>query len=319
MASSETLNRVYAAIGTLRAKGVSGMNVGLVAAAAGVARSTFYLKDKEWEEVRAVIKGKPSALVKLVQVEVEEKSLATRQIEALSARLAEAEKTVIHIQSTADKVYRELIDEVQRWFVKASEKPGKQKQMARYLHELNSTLKESERLRSENGLLQAQIERAGEIRPLVYKKIISLNALESPGEIFTSFLKQLDVLNSQHGNLHEIVNAYLVCGLPCSGKTRWIESHQPSAPGTHIYVDSCAHTVDIRRFIANRIRDTSKSEVHCVWLRASEHNCVGRVASIAAGRDASVKEEEIRRVASRFEPPVFDEPFNSIILPSEYM
>jgi hypothetical protein len=315
MASAENLQKAYTAISVLRAKGLLKMDVGLVASTAGIARSTFYLDDEEWKEVRAVIRGKPSDRVKLKGVEVAEKSLADRRIEVFSGRLAEAEKEVIRIQAIADKVYRELIDEVQRWFVKASESPAKKNQMARYLQELNSSRKEVERLRSENRALEAQIAVAGVVRPLVQKKIISLDVLDTPGNIFTSFLRQLDALAPQHDNAHGIVSTYLVCGLPFSGKSRWVESHQPDVPGTHIYVDSCAHTLDIRRFIADRIHSTTKSDVHCVWLRAGEETCIGRLASLGAGKKASLKKVEIEQVALKFEALDFEEPFDSIILP----
>jgi len=315
MANPETLEKVYAAIGALRAKGMSRPDVGLVATTAGVARSTFYLEDEDWKEVRAVIKGKPSERVRLVQVAAEEKTVATRQIEALSARLGEAEKQVIHIQSTADKVYRELIDEVQRWFVKASEKPARQAQMARYIEELNGARKEMERLRSANRILEAQLENSNSVRPLVQKKKIVLYALRPSGELFASFLKQLDELFPYNSRSNGMGTAYLMCGLPCSGKTSWIEIHQPSRPGIHVYVDSCAHTADIRRFIADRLREAAKVKVHCVWLRTGDEICTKRVGAVDAAEDAILKEMEIRRVKSAFEAPAFDEPFDSIILP----
>lgn len=105
-----------------------------------------------------------------------------------------------------------------------------------------------------------------------------------------------------------------MCGLPLSGKSRWIESHQPSVPGAHIYVDSCAHTADIRHFIADRIRHIAKSEVHCVWVRESLKTCIGRVVSNGDEAKASLRKRQVERVASSFEAPDFHEPFNSIIL-----
>lgn len=187
MANYEMLEKAYAAIGALRSKGLLKIDVGLVARTAGIARSTFYLNDDDWKEVRTVIAGKPSDRVKLKRVEVEEKSLTDQRIEAFSVRLADAEEEVGRIQETAGKVYRELIDEVQRWFVKASESPAKKNQMARALQELNSSRKEVELLRSENRVLQAKIDVSGVIQPLVQKLIISLDVLESPGQVFRAF------------------------------------------------------------------------------------------------------------------------------------
>lgn len=315
MANAETLEKVYSAIASLRARGLPHLDVELVARTAGVARSTFYLKDEDWKEVRAVIGGKPSERIKLVQVEVERKSVATLQIEALSKRLAHAEEEVSRIQSTADKVYKQLIDEVQRWFVKASETPAKQAQMARYIQELNSTRREVESLRSENRVLQAQAENTGVIRPLVHKRKIALNTLQPPGEIFTSFLKQLDLLIPEQTKAHEIVAAYVLCGFPCSGKTQWAESHQPSTSGIHIYVDSYGHTADIRRFIADRIRNTTKAEVHCIWLRTNADAGGEQTAPVGTIGEKGLEGRLLQRVKSTFEIPAFDEPFDSIILP----
>jgi hypothetical protein len=317
MANNENLEKAYDAISALRVKGLLTMDVRMVANTAGIARSTFYLNDPDWKEVRAVIAGKPSDRVKLKQVKVVKRSHADQRIEEFSLRLAEAENEVIRIQEVAQKVYRQLIDEVQRWFVKASESPAKKNQIASYLQELVSSRKEVERLSSENRLLEAKVAVAGVVHPLVQKKVICLNALESPVDMFTSFLKQFDALNPQHEKAHGVVATYVMCGLPLSGKSYWIELHRPSEPGVHIYVDSCAHTRDARRFIADRIRHISKSDVHCVWLRANSDTFAERDVVIDATGRATLKKAEIERVASGFEPPTLGEPFDSIILPRE--
>ena len=315
MANAETLEKAYAAIGSLRAKGHSQLDVGLVAKAGGIARSTFYLDDDEWREVRAVIKGKASSRVRLVQVEVVKSSLATLQLEALSVRVAEAEEEIAHIQSVADKIYRELIDEVQKWFAKASETPEKQAKVAQILGELNSARRELERLRAENQVLQARVDSNDSLRPLVRKAIINLNTLNSPGETFENFFKQFEILLPHKSNAHGITAAYLLCGLPGSGKTSWIEAHEPSSPGVYLYVDSCAHTADFRRFIANRIRETTNARVHCVWLRPDGAICNERISVSAKTIGGSLEEAQIHRVKLSFEEPDFGEPFDSFILP----
>jgi hypothetical protein len=317
MASNENLDKAYEAISALRAKGLLKMDVRLVANTAGIARSTFYLNDPDWKEVRAVISGKPSDRVKLKQLRVEKKSHADQRIAEFALRLAEAENEVTRIQEIAQKVYRQLIDEVQRWFVKASESPAKKNQIANYLQELVSSRKDVERLTAENRLLVAEIAVAGVVHPLVQKKIICLNVLESPGAMFTSFLRQFEALTPQQEKAHRVAATYIMCGLPLSGKSYWIKLHKPSEPGVHIYVDSCAHTGDARRFIADRIRYITKSDVHCVWLRASAETCIGRDVVINAATQRALKKREIEQIASGFEPPVFEELFDSIILPRE--
>jgi AcrR family transcriptional regulator len=319
MASSNTLDKVYGAIGLLREQGVPRLDVGLVARTAGVARSTFYLEDDDWEEVRAVIKGKPSNRISLALIDVKEKSGAARRLEALSKRVDEAETEVAHMQSAAQKVYHELIDEVQRWFIKASEKPAQQAKTAKYMKELASSRTELQHLRAENEVLRAQVATGDTVKQFVSKKIIHIDTLEPPGSMFTSFLEQLDSLAPQIRMSGTAVIAYVLCGLPCSGKSRWVESHRPESAGLHIYIDSYAQSADIRSFLATRLRANAKAAVVCVWLRTGEETCNKRAAASSAGLEKLMRESEISKVQLLFENPTLDEPFDLYMTPREIL
>ena len=112
MAKHDLLNRVYACIGTMRMRGDK-LNVQKVAEASGVARATLYLADPDWDEVREVIKGKPSSRVKLVEVEITEASRVKRKMAELNERVASAEGDVHAIRKEAEKIYRKLVDQLQ--------------------------------------------------------------------------------------------------------------------------------------------------------------------------------------------------------------
>jgi hypothetical protein len=314
MANVANLEKAYATIGALLAKGLTKLSVNQIATASGLARQTFYQQDEEWKEVRAVIKGKPSPRVKLVQVEIKQKSESAKKIEELIGRVDVMEQEVNRIEGLAGKVYEELIDELQRWFYVAAESPKKKTQVAQYLEELNNTSKELERVKAENRLLRAERDCIGTLRALNQKKIIDLPALAKPGDLFADFLRQYKSLVSSPRAEESLTAVYILCGLPYSGKTTWITKHQLVSPGTHIYVDSCAPELDIRRFIANQIQSSSNAQIHCVWVRTDQQACSERSAIALAGAANALKQQEIKAVAKEFETPSLDENFNSVIL-----
>lgn len=314
MAKVANLEKAYATIGALLAKGVAKLSVDQIASASGLARQTFYQQDDEWKEVRAVIKGKPSPRVKLAQVEIKQKSESAKKIEELIGRVDGLEQEVNRIAGLAGKVYEELIDELQRWFFVAAESPNKKTQVAKYLEELNNTSKELERVQAENRLLKAERDGTCTVRALNQKKIIDLPAHANPGDLYADFLRQYKSLISSPGAEESLTTVYILCGLPYSGKTTWITKHQMMLPGTHIYVDSCAPEADIRHFIVNLIQSSSNAQIHCVWVRTDQQACSERSAFALAGAANALKQQEIKTVAKEFEMPSLDENFNSVIL-----
>lgn len=317
MASPIALDKVYKAIGVLREQGVTRVDVGLVARTAGVARSTFYLDDPDWEEVRAVIKGKPSDRVKLTQLAVKEKLGSARQLEALSNRVNEAEAEMAHMQSVAQKVYQELIDEVQRWFIKAAEKPAQQAKTAKYIKELTNSRAELQRLRSENEVLRAHVATGDTVKQFVSKRTIHINTLKSPGSMFANFLEQMDLLGPQTRLSGIAVTAYVLCGLPYSGKSRWIKNHEPNTAGLHLYIESCAQSADLRSFLAARLRAGTNATVVCVWIKTDLDVCRSRAAALGSGVEKVSKESKIATVRSLFENPTLAEPFDIYMTPED--
>ncbi|WP_157201882.1 hypothetical protein [Massilia sp. Root335] len=316
MAKSENLDKAYMAIGSLLASGVRKLSVEKVRVASGLARQTFYQEDEDWLEVRAVINGKPSDRVKLVQVEIKKKSETERQLDSLFERIETMEQEVARLEGTASQVYKELIDEIQRWFYKASENPKRNATAARHIEELNSMRQEMDRLTAENRLLRARESDQDTVKILSHKKVIELKTLAEPGDIFDDFLKQYKSIVSTPSMAALIRGVYVLCGLPCSGKSNWIKAHKPPSSGLHIYVDSCAHQTHIRRFIAKQVA-VSDVEIHCVWLRNDKQACLERSAAGYAGAAKIIKQEEINFIAENFQDPSLAELFDSVILVSK--
>lgn len=313
MANAENLEKAYAAIGSLLAKGVSKLSVGRVASESGLARQTFYQKDNDWTEVLEVIKGKPSSRVKLVQVEIERKTDTVNRLENLIKRVDAAEQEVHRLEDVASKVYRELIDEVQRWFDKAIESPKSRNQVSKYIEELNRTRDELERLVAENRLLKAERD-AGKIKPFFMKKTIGLPYSPQQVEIIEAFLTQFEAAAPTAQAKEIIAEVYLLCGLPLSGKTFWIQQHQPNSSGLHLYIDGCNLQADLRRFLMKRLRSATKAPIHCVWVRTSADVCVSRIIAPRTGGATADLRDFISRLDKEFELPTLEEPFNSIVL-----
>lgn len=314
MANVVNIEKAYATIGALLAQGVTKLSVEQVAIASGLARQTFYQQDDEWQELRAVIKGKQSPRVKLVQVEIKQKSESAKKLEQLFSRVDSMEQEVFRIEGLAGKVYEELIDELQHWFCKAAETPRKQTQSAQYLEELNSTRKELERALAENRFLKAERDGLGVIKVLNHKKTIDLPILAKPGDFLTDFLRQYKSLVPTLRAAEALSGVYILCGLPCSGKTTWITEHEAASPGTNIYIDSCGHQADIRGFIAEHIQSSANIQIHCVWVRTDQQTCSERSSMAFIGAANAFKQEEIKAVAKVFESPTLSENFNSVIL-----
>lgn len=105
VASPDALERAYAAIAQLRRQGIPLPSVDAVAELAGLARSSFYQKDEEWDEVRAVIKGKPSTRVKLVEIVASDAQKANSRISEVAGRVDKLEDDLRNTNKFADEVY----------------------------------------------------------------------------------------------------------------------------------------------------------------------------------------------------------------------
>ena len=316
MARADLLNRAYQAVAALRAKGRTKLSVEEVAECAGLARSTFYLKDDDWQEVREVIRGKPSPRVRLAAVEVTAASKADLRLTALARRVEEAEAELERIRAAADDVYRKLIDQVQYYFALASETPKKREQQAKLLKEVARAKQEVQRLKAENSRLQASQNAGAEIASLaVAKRVVGLpDAAPSVSALYAAFLDKMAGIVPDEPAGRAVGAVYLLSGLPLSGKGTWIERHKPSTPGAAIYVDSTNHTAEVRGFFVDRMRTFTAAPIHCVRLRASLETCLGRCERTCSGAAQIQVQARLERIHAEFEEVRVDEPFDSIIL-----
>ncbi|MFN3791705.1 MULTISPECIES: hypothetical protein [Massilia] len=308
MANEENLEKVYKAIASLKAKGMQRLNVELVRKIAGVARSTIYLKDEDWKEVRDVIAGKDSERLAATALDVNIKSASALAIEELEKRLTEAESELTRITSVADKVYPELIDEIQRWFVAASETPNNKKKKVHDAAELLKLKAECERLRKENASMLAQLESPTNMRMLSHKKTIILKDGLTAGEFFGSFMNQLQSITSHYLLPGRPAASYILCSLNSNFRDEWIHNHEPKSTGLNLYINSVAGTSDTRLFFLQQIRAMLSGEIHCVLMRDQLMKDVGKNSRHT---DESAKS---RFNTEFFEHPSFDEPFDSFII-----
>lgn len=314
MAKPDMLEKAYQAVGTLRAKGLTKISVEQVAVVSGLARSTFYLTDPDWQEVLKVIKGKPSPRVKLVEIEASQSSSAARKIAELSKRIAEFESDIGSIRQAADDIYKSLIDQLQYYYALAIETPRRQELQAKYLKELGSAKQEIQRLRTEITRLSASQASSSNISPLVNKAIIDLSNRNSLTSCYSEFLDQLlDIFPVESNG--EIADAiFILCGLPLSGKSKWIKNHEPPSHKLCVYVDSTGHSKEMRKFFIERLRKTTTASIHCVYLRATVETCTRRSEMESRGAAHIQMRERIANLQKEFEAVSITESFDSIIL-----
>ncbi|SAK87365.1 hypothetical protein AWB77_04707 [Caballeronia fortuita] len=314
MANRDLLDRVYACIGTMRSRGDK-LNVEKVAMTAGVARATLYLPDPDWREVRAVIKGKTSSRVKLVEIELAGASKVQRKVAELKERVANAEGELQALRRDAEKIYRKLVDQLQYYVALAAETPAKTANRAKQLKESGHDKQEIKQLRAEVALLQQQV-RNGPTEPaaLTTKRYITLPASSSWADTLASFMDQLAEVIPDEPVAKTIGAVYVLCGLPKAGKTTWATEHKSQVPGIALYIDGVVHTAEQRRFIADRLRKITNAPIHCVRVRADGPTCVTRSGRRHHGAAHIEAQHAIEMVAAEFEEVSLTEPFNSIVL-----
>lgn len=314
MAKHDVLERAYEAIGRLRATGLEKLNVEKVADAAGLARSTFYLPDPDWQEIRQVIKGKPSTRVKLVEIEVATVTRSTRKIAELRERMDRVEAELESVRQTADTVYRKLIDQLQYYFALAAETPAKREKQTKLLKESGRANQEAKRLQAENANLREQLRLIPNTTPLVNKRYITLPNELNISDYYCTLLDQL-AQNFPDEHAGQTIGAvFVMCGLPLAGKTQWTRDHKPLAPGVAVYIDGTSHKADIRKFITDRVRKLTAAPVSCVRVRTSKEVCIERSGRALRGANHIRTEQTIELISKEFEEVSLAEPFNAIIL-----
>lgn len=312
MASSDALERAYAAIARLRQQGIARPSVDAVAEVAGLARSSFYQKDDEWSEVRAVIKGKPSPRVKLVELAVSDANKATSRISDITSRVAKLEEDLASTNKFADEVYQRLIDQVQYYFARAEESPKKREQSKKQIDELKQARHDLNSAQAELVELRREIQRPNVVKHRALKKIVRLPPAGDASNMFSAFLDELERQVPDAASAKVISSVYVVCGYPKCGKTGWINRHEPAEPGIALYIEGSNHTRSIRSFLTTRLRKLTSRNIACVWVGGSAEVVEERCRSAYSGIEHVQKQEEIQRIQRELEFVDLSEDFDLI-------
>jgi hypothetical protein len=314
MANEGTLDKVYDAIGRLRAQGVTNMNVTQVSKLSGISRATIYQKHADWDEVRAVIDGKPSPRVRLMEIAKVAEAESTGRITHLANQIGEFEKTIIALEQKAESAYKTLTDQLLYYATVASEVNKKRDDRAKTILSLNKTHEENLRLAAALREAQATIQSPITVAPVVSKKHISLPNEVAVEKVYDTFLDQLAELIPDAEAGSKVGSVYVLCGLPMSGKSHWIAEHKSHHPGVALYIESTSHTQYSRQRYVKRIREKTKAPIHCVRLRVDEETCSRRCNVQCAGAQKAIVERQIQKIAAAFEEVTVQEPFDAILL-----
>ncbi|MBK6472989.1 MAG: hypothetical protein IPF94_20345 [Betaproteobacteria bacterium] len=312
MASSDALERAYAAIARLRQQGVARPSVDAVAEVAGLARSSFYQKDDEWSEVRAVIKGKASPRVKLVEMMVSDAQKATSRVSDITERVAKLEEDLANTNKYAEEVYQRLIDQVQYYFARADESPKKLEQSKKQINELKQARHDLQLAQTELIELRRESQRSNVVKHRVLKKIVKLPAAKNASDLFSVFLDELDRLFPDAASTKTISGVYVVCGYPKCGKTDWINRHEPANPGIALYIEGTNHTRSIRSFLTGRLRKLTSQNISCVWIDINFEVVRDRCRNAYQGLAHVEKEDEIQTIQKELETVALSEDFDQI-------
>lgn len=313
MASSDALERAYAAIARLRQQGIARPSVDAVAEVAGLARSSFYQKDDEWSEVRAVIKGKASPRVKLVELAVSDAKKATSRVSDITSRVAKLEEDLANTNKFADEVYQRLVDQVQYYFARAQESPKKREQTTKQINELKQARHDLQSAQAELVELRRDIQRPNVVKHRALKKIVRLPSTKDTSHLFSAFLDELERLFPDTASAKVISSVYVVCGYPKCGKSDWINRHEPTEPGIALYIEGANHTRSIRSFLTSRLRKLTSRNIACVWIDGNLEIVKERCRTAYKGIEHVEKEEETQKIRQELEKVDLTEDFDLIL------
>ncbi len=314
MASTDALERAYSAIAHLRRKGVTRPSVDAVAEVAGLARSSFYQKDHAWIEVRAVIKGKASSRVKLVELEVSEAQRATSKVSAISERITKLEEDLAETNKFADEVYQRLIDQVQYYFARVDESPKKLEQSRKQINELKQARHDLKLAQDELGELRRERLPSNVLKHRALKKIVKLSPALNIPQLFATFMDEIERLFPDEGSKKAITSVYVVSGFPKGGKTTWISKHEPTAPGIALYIEGTNHTRSLRQFLVGRLRKLTIGSIACVWVSSDLELVRKRCRSAFQGHAHVEVEDEIEKCHAELEVVEVSEDFDLIYI-----
>lgn len=312
MASPDALERAYAAIARLRQQGIAQPSVDAVADVAGLARSSFYQKDEEWDEVRAVIKGKPSSRVKLVEIAASDAQKANSRISDVAGRVAKLEEDLASTNKFAEEVYQRLIDQVQYYFARAEESPKKLEQSRKQINELKQARHDLQIAQAELIELRRESQRPNVLKHRVVKKLLKLPPTTNAARLFSEFLDEIERMFPDSTSAKVISEVYIVCGYPKAGKSEWIKRHEAARPGVALYVEGTNHSKAIRSFLVGRLRKLTSENIACVWVDVTADIARERCRKAYQGVAYTEREDEILAVQRDLEIVDLQEGFDLI-------
>lgn len=314
MANAKTIDKAYKAISVLRARGEHKVSVDRVSRVSGIARASFYQDDPDWKEVLEVIKGKPSQRIKLVEVSATIETKAQAHVGKLVSKVEELEAAVAAIEDKSETAYKRLVDQVLYFSMLAAESPKKKEDRAKQMKDLNAYADENRQLKQALALAQAAAQAPVQTATLVSKKTITLPNKAALDDAYDALIDELDHVVPNKISGEAVGAVYITCGLPMSGKSRWINEHKSLHPGAALYIETTAHIAKERTRYLARIRSRTDAPIYCVRLRATVETCVKRSSMQNQGAKHVLIEKTIDRVNDAFEEVSLEEKFYGILL-----
>lgn len=277
VAKKESLDAAYRAILAIRRQGLVPTPTS-VAKLAGLTRSTLYRVDPEWVEVLDAIDGKDSSRLDAISAlpDVEIRPRALNSVQALTKRLEEVEKEHAASITFADSVYQKLIDQLQYYFSAASQSPNKKNEEVGLRRKLADAHEVARRMESEVAKYKEVARKAKVISATGSKRVISIPPECTPVQAVQFFLDAVGTLIPNQRMATVVGEVIVVCGLPMSGKSTWINAFEIRNPGVTILIEGVNHREEFRRLIVSHLRRLGDFKITCAWLVTPMDECLRR-------------------------------------------
>jgi len=325
LSHSEALAAAYAALAALRARGVTPITVAAVARVAGLARSVIYKDDADWQQLRDVIAGRAPAAIELeaATFNLREREGWELALDRLAARMAACEGETIAIKTLADGVYTTLLTQLHRYVAKAKSAPETRERLSKLQKDNEEYTRLVPQLRAEIATLRANRAVPGEIRSLTRKEVVSSSGADLRqdtlvvSDVDDMLIEEINALDAHFDDANPAripSTVYVLYGNVASGKSIWINEHQPATPGVSLYIDGPHHTKTARRMVLKRVRKLKPiCRVVCVRIQANIDLCLERNKSpIRVRRHRAVPDAVIRDIGAALEEVTLDEGFDAI-------
>ncbi|MFV8781887.1 hypothetical protein ACNKU7_05640 [Microbulbifer sp. SA54] len=307
MARKCTLERAYRALEELASDENATVSISAVARRAGIGRATInQTSDSDWSKFRDTLRERS-----ITRDSTEQKNSQSSYRE-LRRRLLELEDQVDVMRKRAAEMFNQLVDRVQYYYAISQETPKMRSEKSKLIKELTSQKKYTQELKSQLELAIANNSTLATSAFTAKRIIESKNAVKQT-EITIDFLEKIhEFLNKNNGA--RVVDIFLLCGLPMSGTSDWIEKHSPANPGISLYIDFSVTTENIRKVFLAIIRKEFSADIHCVRIRSEKNTCIKRAEMQISGAAQTLIIQQIEDESSNFEEVHLNEGFNSIII-----